>query len=666
MKLSTLRLFFVFIAIALSGHAHAQTGACCYVISNDEWTCLELEEAICESTFLDGTWQGEGTICDDVNCEPVLGACCFSGTCQIQTELECTTAGGILWTEGDDCDDENNPCGEQVACCFGSSCDDVWLWYCTENGGEIDDDGFCSPDTCKPLGACCYGIGWCDDGTTALECQKNGGNWFNGVCEDAYCMRGTCCLRDGGCDSNLFYEECYDGFGIWQGYPLDGCNDELIECPTQILVVGPIGTPDVDYNKIHQAVVAADDGAVIWVMPGIYTRNNSSQPVINTMSKAITIRGWGSRDECIVDGLGTNRCVLIDPGVSDERPRLSTLTFRNGLADEGGGLRSMGPVMVEHCRFESNTATTAGGAAWFDGDGAHVRHCLFDSNTSPYGGGLYAKNGSIDIQNADFENNAANERGGAIRLFQSSASIQDCTFTGNTAVQGGAMHLQGECVPEIENCQFSMNTASSLGGAVCNNGGADALYTDCTFSGNAATGENGGQGSGGAIYNDTASPMFDACRIRENTAVVYGGGMYNWYATPVIENNSFSSYNRIQDNTANAGGGIFSFGDGPSLDSMIVCANLPDQIGGSWSDLGDNCLAESCESNDGDHTPDDCQEAGCTGDTDNSGDVNIDDLLVVLAEFANCTGECSGDVDDNGSVDIDDLLIVIGTYGPCP
>ena len=616
--------------------------------------------------MFNGIWQGQGTNCDDVNCEPALGACCFSGTCQILTELECTTAGGIFWTESADCDDENNPCGEQVACCFGSSCDDVWLWYCTENGGEVDDDSSCSPETCQPLGACCYGVGWCDDDITLWACQKYGGNWFNGACEDSYCMRGTCCLRDGGCDSSLLYDECHDDFGVWQGYPPDGCNDELIECPSQILVVGPIGTPDVDHFKIHQAVVAADDGALIWVMPGVYSRNNSTQPVIDTMGKVITIKGWGSRDECIVDGLGMNRCVLVTPGLTDEGPRISNLTFRNGFAEEGGGLKSMGSVMVEFCRFESNTATNSGGGAWFEGTDGHVRYSVFDSNNSPYGGALYAKEGSIDIRNTDFENNVADERGGAIRLYQSNGNIQDCTFTGNTAIQGGAMHLQGDCVPEIEDCLFDMNTASSLGGAVCNNGGANALYSYCEFRSNAATGENGGQGSGGAIYNDSTTPVFDACRIRDNTAVVYGGGMYNWYATPVIENNSFSPYNRIHDNTSNAGGGIFSFGDGPSLDSMIVCGNLPDQIGGSWSDLGENCLAESCDSDDGDHTPDECQTSACMGDTDDSGDVNIDDLLLVLAEFSTCTGDCNGDVDDNGSVNIDDLLIVIGSYGPCP
>ena len=142
--------------------------------------------------------------------------------------------------------------------------------------------------------------------------------------------------------------------------------------------------------------------------------------------------------------------------------------------------------------------------------------------------------------------------------------------------------------------------------------------------------------------------------------------MYNWYATPVIENTSSNSFRRIRDNASGAGGGIFSFGDGPFLDSMIVCGNTPDQIQGSWSDLGDTCLAGSCASEDGDSTPDACQIVNCPGDTDDSGEVGVDDLLTILAEFSTCTGECAGDVDGNGTVNVDDLLVVIGAFGPCP
>ena len=54
----------------------------------------------------------------------------------------------------------------------------------------------------------------------------------------------------------------------------------------------------------------------------------------------------------------------------------------------------------------------------------------------------------------------------------------------------------------------------------------------------------------------------------------------------------------------------------------------------------------------------------CPGDGDGNGEVNIDDILAVIGNFA-CSGDCDGDVDGNGIVNIDDLLMVISNFGPC-
>jgi len=55
----------------------------------------------------------------------------------------------------------------------------------------------------------------------------------------------------------------------------------------------------------------------------------------------------------------------------------------------------------------------------------------------------------------------------------------------------------------------------------------------------------------------------------------------------------------------------------------------------------------------------------CPGDFDGTGDVGIDDLLVLLGEFAECATACQSDLDDDGDVDIDDMLALIGAWGPC-
>ena len=49
------------------------------------------------------------------------------------------------------------------------------------------------------------------------------------------------------------------------------------------------------------------------------------------------------------------------------------------------------------------------------------------------------------------------------------------------------------------------------------------------------------------------------------------------------------------------------------------------------------------------------------------GEVNVDDLLALIASWNQCTpGSCPADLTGNGNVDVDDLLALIQAWGPCP
>ncbi|MCH2142920.1 MAG: hypothetical protein MK077_08000 [Phycisphaerales bacterium] len=61
----------------------------------------------------------------------------------------------------------------------------------------------------------------------------------------------------------------------------------------------------------------------------------------------------------------------------------------------------------------------------------------------------------------------------------------------------------------------------------------------------------------------------------------------------------------------------------------------------------------------------DVNDTLCNGDADSSGEVNIKDLLLVLAEFGTCTQVCDGDLDGDGFVNINDMLAVLEAWGPC-
>ena len=54
----------------------------------------------------------------------------------------------------------------------------------------------------------------------------------------------------------------------------------------------------------------------------------------------------------------------------------------------------------------------------------------------------------------------------------------------------------------------------------------------------------------------------------------------------------------------------------------------------------------------------------CSADIDNSGEVNVTDLLAVIASWGACD-MCTADINDDGFVNVSDLLIIIASWGPC-
>lgn len=55
----------------------------------------------------------------------------------------------------------------------------------------------------------------------------------------------------------------------------------------------------------------------------------------------------------------------------------------------------------------------------------------------------------------------------------------------------------------------------------------------------------------------------------------------------------------------------------------------------------------------------------CVGDLNNSGAVDVQDLLILLGAWGPCSG-CPADLNNSGAVDVQDLLILLGAWGACP
>ena len=58
-----------------------------------------------------------------------------------------------------------------------------------------------------------------------------------------------------------------------------------------------------------------------------------------------------------------------------------------------------------------------------------------------------------------------------------------------------------------------------------------------------------------------------------------------------------------------------------------------------------------------------CEDTPCPGDIDGSGEVDVDDILLVLGAYG--TDDPAGDINGDGIVDVNDILAVVAAFGPC-
>ena len=55
----------------------------------------------------------------------------------------------------------------------------------------------------------------------------------------------------------------------------------------------------------------------------------------------------------------------------------------------------------------------------------------------------------------------------------------------------------------------------------------------------------------------------------------------------------------------------------------------------------------------------------CQADINEDLEIDVNDLLSLLASWGPCGAECEADVDCNGEVDVNDLLALLGAWGTC-
>ncbi len=158
--------------------------------------------------------QGDVVVRAVIDCADPPGACCLpDGSCiENISDIDCQGIGGTFQGEGSDCNAIECPLGDQACCFQPAGCLDLNPADCETAGGFPQGAGSaCAAVECFPSGACCLPDGTCIDNLSPEECNTAGGA-FQGnttTCGAADCPQpiGACCLSNGGC-LNLIEADC--------------------------------------------------------------------------------------------------------------------------------------------------------------------------------------------------------------------------------------------------------------------------------------------------------------------------------------------------------------------------------------------------------------------------------------------------------------------------
>ena len=195
-------------------------GACCC-----DGTCYsELTQAECLAG--QGTWKGQGSICNGQTCG---NACCVPDFgCTFMDPAACFQFGGLVVENcGSACPAFGACCNPTTGGCTHTRLEDC-LFPNTFQGLGSNCFNLARPGCPQPLGRCCIpttGGGFNCAGATQAQCAAlNGTGWAPGTtCQSHPCPTtgGACCMGNGECNQVNNPQDCINAGGAFMGVGSD-------------------------------------------------------------------------------------------------------------------------------------------------------------------------------------------------------------------------------------------------------------------------------------------------------------------------------------------------------------------------------------------------------------------------------------------------------------
>ena len=271
------------------------------------------------------------------------------------------------------------------------------------------------------------------------------------------------------------------------------------------------------------------------------------------------------------DGTGVEAAITIDAGGSSRVFNISSdagavevknLTLTNGSADNGGAIYSLSDVTLTDVTISKTTAQR-GGAVYVNGADLTITGSLITENNATTLGVLNVLDGDLTLAGSSIDNNVA-KSAAALMVQSGQVTITDSVISNNAGQTVGAVEIMQSTL-YAKNTIFENNTTTNTiseflsGGAIVlfsnlNKLGlpypsANATIEGCTFTGNQATGMNGG-----AISTNAGLTLTVNNSVFLNNSAANGGGAISVEGSTLNLNGVYFGGNSTEGN----GGAVYT------------------------------------------------------------------------------------------------------------